>query len=271
MRVVQGPNSALFGFNAASGVINIITYDPLFDLVNAATLRFGSQALLQGSAVTTDAYCQRQCSPARLRMSVGGLQQDEYNRPANTQSVPGPIRNPALGSFSIDSKVRMAPGLEATFGATSSTARYDDTLAAGITFLDTYHTNSFRLGLMADTAWGTIAVDTYRNWLGISQLTAEGTEDLPVTSEVYVARVSDTARVNADNIVRISLEYRNNSAWSTGLTGGTIGYAVYSASGMWDWQITPALSFTNSVRIDYLALNYSGTLVPGSGFTKARA
>jgi len=39
IEVVKGPNSALFGFNAAGGVINIITFDPLLDSTNAATIR----------------------------------------------------------------------------------------------------------------------------------------------------------------------------------------------------------------------------------------
>ena len=34
IEVVKGPNTALFGFNAASGVINIITFNPLYDNVN---------------------------------------------------------------------------------------------------------------------------------------------------------------------------------------------------------------------------------------------
>ena len=29
IEVIKGPNSALYGFNAVGGVINIITYDPL--------------------------------------------------------------------------------------------------------------------------------------------------------------------------------------------------------------------------------------------------
>jgi iron complex outermembrane receptor protein len=38
---------------------------------------------------------------------------------------------------------------------------------------------------------------------------------------------------------------------------------------MWDWEINPALTFTNSVRLDYLTLNYSGTLLRGTGFTES--
>ena len=51
IEVIKGPNSALYGFNAVSGVINIITYDPMIDAVNAATLGGGTQSYLDSSAV----------------------------------------------------------------------------------------------------------------------------------------------------------------------------------------------------------------------------
>ena len=54
IEVIKGPNSALYGFNAVSGVINIITYDPLYDRINTAELRGGTQDYLGGSVVGTD-------------------------------------------------------------------------------------------------------------------------------------------------------------------------------------------------------------------------
>src|ERR1700722_17787528 len=43
IEVIKGPNSALYGFNAVDGVINIITYDPIDDRVNTATAAGGTQ------------------------------------------------------------------------------------------------------------------------------------------------------------------------------------------------------------------------------------
>jgi outer membrane receptor for ferrienterochelin and colicins len=255
IEIVKGPNTALFGFNAASGVINIITYDPLFDSVNTATMRFGSQALLQGSAVTTvhlgDAV--------GVRMSVGGLEQHEY-----TPAVATPTRNPALGSFNIDSKAQVAPGVQVFLEGSMTNTQNQDIGAYATSAFDTYHTNSVKAGVAADTAWGTVAIDAYRNWVGLDSFSPTFSDSL--TDTVYVLQASDTLKLNADNTIRVSLEYRNNALTSS-VVGGQVGYAVYSASGMWDWQITPALSFTNSVRIDYLSLYYSGKLVPLSGLT----
>src|SRR6202040_2489563 len=69
IEVIKGPNSALYGFNAVSGVINIITYDPLQTQVNAATLRGGTQDYLGGSVVGTG----RIGDDVGVRLSAGGL------------------------------------------------------------------------------------------------------------------------------------------------------------------------------------------------------
>lgn len=262
IEVVKGPNSALFGFNAASGVINIITYDPLFDNVNAATLRFGSQALLQGSAVATI----HAGDNAGLRMSFGGLQQQEYQQIGIDPLIASLKRSPQSGVFNLDGKARVAPGVEVTLEGSMGTAQYNEQGAMAFAAFSTYHTNSIKAGLMADTSWGTIAVDAYRNWLGAGHYTGA---TVSFDNTVYVVQASDTMKLNADHTLRVGLEYRNNTLRSA-VVAGAVGYAVYSTSGMWDWQITPTLSFTNSVRLDYLTLNYSGTLASGTGFTNSQ-
>ena len=52
IEVIRGPNSALYGFNAVSGVINIITYDPLQEPMNTMTVTGGTQDYAGGSAVS---------------------------------------------------------------------------------------------------------------------------------------------------------------------------------------------------------------------------
>jgi iron complex outermembrane receptor protein len=48
IEIVKGPNSALFGFNAVGGVINIITYNPLYDNVNSVCARICGHQLQAG-------------------------------------------------------------------------------------------------------------------------------------------------------------------------------------------------------------------------------
>jgi iron complex outermembrane receptor protein len=120
---------------------------------------------------------------------------------------------------------------------------------------------------MADTDLGAVAVDAYRNGFSFN-LNLSGREN-PGTNAIYVLRASDTIKPGVDHTIRAALEYRNNEL-NAGIVGGTVGYSVYSASMMWDWLVTPAVTFTNSVRMDYLALNYSGALLRGSGLTESQ-
>ena len=53
IEVVKGPNSALFGFNAVGGVINIVTVDPLLDSRDDLTIEGGTQGVHAVSAVAT--------------------------------------------------------------------------------------------------------------------------------------------------------------------------------------------------------------------------
>ena len=53
IEVVSGPNTALFGFNAVAGVINIITYDPIEDHAGSAAVTVGDDDYRGGSAVVT--------------------------------------------------------------------------------------------------------------------------------------------------------------------------------------------------------------------------
>ena len=78
IEVVKGPNSALFGFNAVGGVINIITVNPLYDDVNTASLGVGTQGLAQGSAVQTFKIGDR----AGLRIELGGRSDNDFSTAA---------------------------------------------------------------------------------------------------------------------------------------------------------------------------------------------
>src|SRR6202021_2441395 len=78
IEVIKGPNTALFGFNAAGGVINIITYNPLYDNVDSLSTTGGTQALAAGSAVATHRFGNR----AAIRLHSGGRQKNSFFTPS---------------------------------------------------------------------------------------------------------------------------------------------------------------------------------------------
>jgi len=266
IEVIKGPNSALYGFNAVSGVINIITYDPLHDKVDTATLGGGTQDYLGGTAVGTA----RIGDQAGLRISAGGFHASDFAPRGLSAPDAASRQNPLVGAFNIDGRIRIAPGTEAFLEASMSDSRVAEKEFAGAFDTSSTRANSLRAGISADTAIGLLSFGAYRNAqvVTISTASLNGLANW-VNESVIVVQASDLAKLGADHTLRLGLEYRDDEATAPGFAHGTIGYDVYAASLMWNWQIAPNLSLTNAVRVDDLRLHYSGTLAAGTGFTQA--
>jgi iron complex outermembrane receptor protein len=265
IEVIKGPNSALYGFNAVSGVINIITYSPLYDSINTATLRGGTQNYIGGSAVTTA----RVGDNAGLRLSLGGLQARDFVPGNLTASDAVARRSPLIGTFNIDGRARITPNVELVLEASMADGQLAEKDLDGVFDTSYSRNNSLRAELTADTPIGVLNLNAYRNEelvsinaAGLANLSASAKED------VYVVQASDLVKLGTNHTVRVGLEYRDNFA-TGGFFNGTIGYQVLAGSVMWDWRISPGVSVTNALRVDNLRLRYSGTPAAGSGLTPA--
>jgi outer membrane receptor for ferrienterochelin and colicins len=103
IEVIKGPNS-LYGFNAVSGVINIITYDPMIDAVNAATLGGGTQSYLDSSAVVPAS------SAIPLGSTIRGRHAGEGLAPGQLDAAEAASRQPPqTATFNIEAKARPTP------------------------------------------------------------------------------------------------------------------------------------------------------------------
>ena len=266
IEVIKGPNSALYGFNAVSGVINIITYDPLTDRINAATVRGGTQNYLSGSAVAT---CQIGAI-AGVRLSAGGMRARDFPPGVLDPLDAAARRPPQIATFNIDAKVRPAPGVETFIEASVADTRYAEASFTG-TFDTSYRrTNSIRAGGSVDTSLGLLSLSAYRNEaLATIDSSAINVVANWYRNDVTVVQGSLLMKPASDHTVRLGLEYRNNALSAPGFLLGTVGYQVYAANAMWNWQIAPNLSLTTAVRTDTLALHYTGTPAAGSGFSLA--
>ena len=263
IEVVKGPNSALYGFNAASGVINIVTYDPLRDPVNAATARGGTQEYGALSAVGTA----RIADWGGVRVSLGGFRSRDF-APVGLPPRDREIRRPPeRGSVAVDGRVRVAPGVEVTVNASAVNLRAAEVASTPVSSTGYYRTNSVRAAVAAETGLGLLALNFYRNESRYALSGAFGEGDLH--DVLYVAQASDTVKLGADHTVRVGLEYRNSAADSSSNFAGRVGYEVASASLMWDWQIAPSLAATAAGRVDRFTLRQSGPLLAGSGVTAA--
>ena len=269
IEVIKGPNSALYGFNAVSGVINIITYDPLKDHLNSATVRAGTGGYLSGSAVGTGQIG----DTAGLRLSLGGFRANDYPQ-GNLSAGDHQAREaPFTGTFNADGRWQVTPNVEVFADSSVGDTRLPDQAPPGVFQTETLVGTSLRAGLRADTALGLFSLSGYRSDARVSiydiGLAARGAVALGEYQTTYVFEASDLMKLGADHSIRFGVEYRRNADQSGSLILGSISNDIYSASLMWDWQMTPTLSLTNAVRVDHLLLHFTGALLPTSGLTNA--
>jgi iron complex outermembrane receptor protein len=265
IEVIKGPNSALYGFNAVSGVINIITYDPLRDRLNLATARGGTQDYLGGAAIGTARFGET----GGVRLSAGGFNAQDFapgplgpdDRAARQPPFTGTAR--MLGRWQATSDVTVFADLSA------GDTRLAEQAPPGVFDTERLVTSAVRLGLNADSALGLLSLSAYRNDAAVR--IDNQSFGVPVGLREYqttwLVQASDLVKLGATHTLRLALEYRENAENSGDLAFGSISNAVYAASLMWDWQATPTLALTNALRIDHLRLHYAGTLLPQSGLT----
>jgi iron complex outermembrane receptor protein len=262
IEIVRGPASALFGFNAVSGVINIITYDPLNDKTNVATAGYGTDGTVLGSLVSTV----QEPGKGGVTISLGGIRTNEFSdRRSLLQGYYD--AKPNLGNISIDGRWKPTDRTEVTAEVTDSStdsSGNDD----GTPGTSNYRVQSAKAGFSADTPAGLASLQAYINRVKSNFASPLFPGGINAENQVTVVQASDLIKFADVHAVRIGLEYRQNRAWGV-VYQGTIGYKDYAVDAMWNWQITPQLSLTNAGRIDHLAVSFNGTLVPGNPATLA--
>ena len=259
IEVIEGPNSALFGFNAVGGVVNIITYNPLYDDVNTVSLSGGTQGDAQGSAVATA----KLGSIGGLRISMGGRSDSDFSTPLPAVGD-GTRRGNNRGAVDIDGVFQLSDKVQMTLEASHSEADQTEFNPGYAYEYDRYGTYSVKGQVNADTSFGAVQGSIYSNWIK-SELFG-GTSVAPgaiLDNQVTVVQLQDTFKLGTDNTLRANVEYRHNTMETTPTAGAHIAYDVMSAGGMWDWKMLPTLSLTNAVRLDYLTLGRDGTPLAG--------
>jgi iron complex outermembrane receptor protein len=265
IEIVKGPNDALYGFNAVGGVINIITYNPRYDDVNTASVRTGTQGLAEVSGVATF----KLGTVGALRLS-GGLRSDrEFTTPIPPTMV-GPPRT-ANNRVALDANAvfALSDNVELGVEASHSHARQNELTTIYNFENSRFDTNSVKVLLSADTDLGLLKFTAYSNWISQRAATTSGVGFISFDNQIVVVQGEDTFNLGTDHTLRVALEYRHNTVNTTPFSGGRIFYDVVSASGMWNWRITPAVSLTNAVRVDRLALDRSGSTPADYPFTNA--
>jgi outer membrane receptor protein involved in Fe transport len=261
IEIVKGPNTALFGFNAAAGVINIITYDPLYDTVNTASVTGGTQGFAQGSVVATE----KLGDAGAVRLSGGGFRSNDFTAVSNTVQQLGLSPNAWQGAASADLHLRIDANQQFELEATHSGLDHLEAVTVWAPIVNDYDISSLKGRYTANTPIGLIEAVAYTNFLheaGQFGGSVLGLQNLSYDNQKTVLQLQDVFKLGTEHTFRITGEFQHSMINTSPLGGATVGYDIGSLSGMWNWQILPELSLTNAVRVDALWLHRSGLLAP---------
>lgn len=266
IEIVKGPSSALFGFNAVDGVINIVTYNPLHEQPRSTSVAGGTQSLKKASAVTTYALGES----GAVRLTAGTRRNDDYSTPHPQPTSDGTRRGNARDAFSADARFDITDTVQAAFETTYSEAAQVEIPPAYTASYGVYETRSVKAEISADTDRGLVTAVVYRNIMDADAFVGE--EESPLlrfANEVTVAKLRNVFKLGAAHTARVSAEYRENGLDTTPIDGGHVSYDVAALGGMWHWTVTPSLALTIALRYDRLSLARSGTTPPGYGLENA--
>lgn len=265
IEVVKGPTSALFGFNAVDGVINIVTRNPSFDDANELTAIGGTQGLVAGSALGTF----RLGDAAAARISAGGRSDDGFSTDIPANVAGEPRHHNSRGAFDLDSVIRLAPEAQLRLQASHTDVAQNHMGPAYRMNYDRFHTNSLRAQLNAESPYGLLQAAAYTNWFNSNVTPGVAGSDLNFHNRVTVVQLQDVFRLGSRHTLRASAEYRYNTESSTPVRGAEVFYDTVSAGGMWEWRLTPLLTLSNALSLDHISLSHSGYIPPGYPFTDA--
>jgi outer membrane receptor for ferrienterochelin and colicins len=262
IEVVKGPNTALFGFNAVGGVVNIVTYQPVYDDVNSLSVISGTQDLRQGSLVARLKLGEK----SGVRLLAGGNANDDFSTPQLPQDLATRSGN-SRSAFNLRAGFGLSERLYLELEGTQSKAKYASFGSSYTTSDEDNRTSSAAALLTADLKHGLLEARVYRNAFDVKANFNNSLFD--VDEQFVVAQVQDLFKIGARNTVRLAAEYRENSVGVVPLGGADISSAVWAGAAMWESKINSAFTLSNAVRIDHVAYARSGYLPPDIRLTNA--
>lgn len=254
IEVVKGPNTALFGFNAVSGVVNIITYNPKYDDVNEVKLGGGNIGQRMASGFVT-----LKLSPMlSVRVSAGAGHEDQWT-PNGSLPTQANLHDAEHVETNIDAVAQLTAKTELRVEGSWSNIQ-QDTLSGTQYAINKSDTKSIKATITSETPIGVVQASAYQNDLDATYYLS-GADTWKNT--ITVADIQDLFKIGTSNTFRIGGEYRHNEINTVVVGGGKVFYDDWSGSGMWNWGISPQLTSTLAIRVDDLDLGRTGSFPTG--------
>ena len=259
IEVVKGAASALFGSNAAGGVVNIITYSPKYDNDRVVSINGGTQSRMGVDGTATVKYNDL----AYAKFSAGGYNMNQTD--GGFAPTEQPYRTaPRNRYFNGTTTVQATPNLEVNFEGTVSETRQNDASFGDNLDRDNPTSYSFRGGFLWQTPYGQIKSNNYLNHTNVDFDSSFGGH-VSANTTLIVSQLEDQFKIGADHTFRAGLEYRhkefrNSTQADIQPENMEVDSDVYAASATWLWNITDKLSWTNAARIDRDQMSQDGQL-----------
>lgn len=258
IELVRGPAAALFGFNAASGVVNIITK------------RGGEAASVRAAASAGDHGFSRLAGTAslplggsvRARVSAGRLREDERRLSAGLLA-PTPIADVSADQVAGELSARLG-ATEAVLGGGYASNEQIEYLPSQLLSNQRYRSSNVHAGLTHDTSWGGASLNGYINWLN-ADYGEEGSDGVnrvsaPFENRLVAVKAAALYRLDTDDTLRIGGEYRNSRMRGPAQFARTIAYDVASLDAMLDLHPLDRVGVSGAARVDRLWLGQSGAI-----------
>ena len=256
IEIVRGPNTALFGFNATSGVVNIVTVNPLYDDIDVVEADAGINSYKRGSAV----YTWQNDDKFGLRVSAASSKIGEDDNTVNSAATS--LRDEAYVSrFNMDLGLQLNDKTQMRFEASSGTVDENQKDVFDAVYRRDAVNQSGRVNLNSDTDWGIIDATMYRN--SFNSLYKGTAGNFEFDNDVTVLQLSDTFKIGTSHTVRLAGEYRTNTVdmLVNGTNFGEETLNISSASALWYWNINSKLSTSAAVRYDHVNADFDASAV----------
>lgn len=247
IEVIKGPNTALYGFNATSGVINIITYNPRYDDYSNITVSGGTGEYFEGNGTATV-----RTDKGGVRVTASGYGADHFDSGTAFASEAAAGTGEYNRFFKVNSGYEIVDGVDIGLELTNSESSTNNLTTSNNSMNDYGQENwSAKFSASAESRFGTWDFVAYRN-KSDAKINLGAQRDFDTTTDVV--QLSDTFKVGTDHTFRLAGEYREASGNAV-FDSRMIDYSVMTASALWSWAINDKLSLTNAVRADFLSMS----------------
>ncbi|MFT3964976.1 MAG: TonB-dependent receptor [Sphingobium sp.] len=260
IELVRGPASAIFGFNAASGVVNIIT-------------RSGDRARLDATAEGGNhGYYRFSAAGALPLADTLGLRLSAEKAREDERAVPSYLYDPLKQGGpatreSVSGTLTANPAPDTRIDVNGGYARDRQLEYVGSPIPGYIQSRTITVGarISHDLGWGSLDGQVYSNWLDFANLLPAALPNVTIdvaqrlTNNVTVAKTSLLARIGQDTTLRIGGEYRSNRLKGPIVYSKEVGYDVWSGSAMLDAHATNRMTLTGAIRLDHLSLLQKGS------------